>query len=226
VAPPCCALARREKPSAAADTATRMRHTPDPPSEPTEPYREGERERAEAATGPDQPQPPDPIHRGSTIGRYLVLQRLGEGGMGVVYAAYDAELDRKVALKLLRPTRDSDEGHARLLREAQAMARVSHPNVIAVHDVGMYRDQVFVAMDLVEGTTLSKWIRQEPRPWREVIRVFLDAGRGLKAAHDAGLVHRDFKPTNVLLGRDGRVFVTDFGLARLATDEEERPQRS
>jgi len=203
-----------------------MRHTPDPPSEPTEPYREGERERAEAATGPDQPQPPDPIHRGSTIGRYLVLQRLGEGGMGVVYAAYDAELDRKVALKLLRPTRDSDEGHARLLREAQAMARVSHPNVIAVHDVGMYRDQVFVAMDLVEGTTLSKWIRQEPRPWREVIRVFLDAGRGLKAAHDAGLVHRDFKPTNVLLGRDGRVFVTDFGLARLATDEDERPQRS
>ncbi|HEY8210277.1 MAG TPA: serine/threonine-protein kinase [Myxococcaceae bacterium] len=205
-----------------------MRHTPDPPSEPTEPYREGERERAEASGAQDQAPAPDPIHRGSTIGRYLVLQRLGEGGMGVVYAAYDAELDRKVALKLLRPTRDSEEGHARLLREAQAMARVSHPNVIAVHDVGTYRDQVFVAMDLVEGTTLSKWLRQEqaPRPWREVVRVFLDAGRGLKAAHDAGLVHRDFKPTNVLLGRDGRVFVTDFGLARLATDEEEKPQRS
>jgi len=207
-----------------------MRQTPEPPSEVTEPYAEGEKERAEA--GSDQPSPPasaapDPIHRGSTIGRYLVLQRLGEGGMGVVYAAYDAELDRKVALKLLRPTKgDSGEGHSRLLREAQAMARVSHPNVIAVHDVGTYRDQVFVAMDLVEGTTLSKWLRQEPRPWREVVRVFVDAGRGLKAAHDAGLVHRDFKPTNVLLGRDGRVFVTDFGLARLSSDEEERPQRS
>src|SRR4029453_16759905 len=131
----------------------------DPPSEPTEPYRTGERERAEA-TPPDQAPAPDPIHRGSTIGRYLVLQRPGEGGMGVVYAAYDAELDRKVALKLLRPTKgDSGEGHARLLREAQAMARVSHPNVIAVHDVGMFRDQVFVAMDLVEGTTLSKWLK-------------------------------------------------------------------
>ncbi|HVE82075.1 MAG TPA: serine/threonine-protein kinase [Myxococcales bacterium] len=207
-----------------------MRLPEDPnPSEPTEPYRTGEREHAESAGPPDQAAAParETIHRGSTIGRYLVLQRLGEGGMGVVYAAYDAELDRKVALKLLRPTGgDSGEGHARLMREAQAMARVSHPNVIAVHDVGTYRDQVFVAMDLVEGTTLSKWLRQEPRPWREVVRVFLDAGRGLKAAHDAGLVHRDFKPTNVLLGRDGRVFVTDFGLARLTSDEDDRPARS
>ncbi len=204
-----------------------MRQTPDPPNEPTEPYGTGEQERAEKSGGEEHAPAPDPIHRGTTIGRYLVLQRLGEGGMGVVYAAYDAELDRKVALKILRPSRgDSGEGHARLQREAQAMARVSHPNVIAVHDVGTYRDQVFVAMDLVEGTTLSKWLRQEPRPWREVVRVFLDAGRGLKAAHDAGLVHRDFKPTNVLLGRDGRVYVTDFGLARLSSDEDERAQRS
>jgi tetratricopeptide (TPR) repeat protein len=152
--------------------------------------------------------------RGSTISRYVVLERIGQGSMGVVYAAYDPELDRQVALKLLRPEgRHVEELRRRLLREAQALARLSHPNVVAVHDVGVCGDDVFLALELVEGTTLANWLK-EPRPWREVLRVFREAGQGLAAAHVAGLVHRDFKPANVLLGREGRARVTDFGLAR------------
>jgi tetratricopeptide (TPR) repeat protein len=151
----------------------------------------------------------------SQVGRYLLLKRLGQGGMGVVYAAYDPDLDRKVALKLLQPDGQtaSEEARARLLREAQAMARVSHPHVIPIFDVGVWGDQVFLAMELADGGTLSAWL-EEDRPWREVLERFLAAGRGLLAAHEAGLVHRDFKPANVLLGRGGRVYVTDFGLAR------------
>ena len=167
----------------------------------------------------------DPSHaaenvpRGTAIGRYLVVGRLGQGGMGVVYAAYDAELDRKVALKLLRPrAAGGSSGHARLLREAQAMARVSHPNVIAIHDVGSFGNQVFMAMDLVDGSTLSHWVKEPSRTWQEIARAMLDAGKGLAAAHAVGLVHRDFKPQNVLVGRDGRVFVTDFGLARMSDE--------
>jgi serine/threonine protein kinase len=136
--------------------------------------------------------------------------------MGEVYAAYDPKLDRRVALKLLRPDRlgDDPEGsRARLLREAQAMARLSHPNVVAVHDVGEVGDQVFVAMEFVDGSTLRDFVAKR-HPWREVVRIFVLAGRGLAAAHAAGLVHRDFKPDNVLLGKDGAVRVTDFGLVR------------
>jgi tetratricopeptide (TPR) repeat protein/predicted Ser/Thr protein kinase len=156
------------------------------------------------------------LERGVTVGRYLVVDRVGEGGMGVVYAAYDPELNRKVAIKLLRATGgSSDEGQARLLREAQAMARVQHPNVISVFDVGTLGDRVFVAMEFVEGQTLSRWVKEEPRPWRAVLAAFLEAGKGLAAAHDVGLVHRDFKPENVIIGRDGRVRVMDFGLARM-----------
>ncbi len=156
---------------------------------------------------------------GQTIGRYVVVGQLGEGGMGVVYAAHDPELDRRVALKLMRRSAPADEGSAqsqqrRLLREAHAMARLTHPNVIVVHDVGPFADGVFIAMELVDGETLGRWLR-EPRPWRLVLERFLLAGRGLQAAHAAGLVHRDFKPDNVLVGKDGRVRVTDFGLARL-----------
>jgi tetratricopeptide (TPR) repeat protein len=152
--------------------------------------------------------------RGSTISRYVVQERLGQGSMGVVYAAYDPELDRQVALKLLRPEgRHVEELRRRLLREAQALARLSHPNVVAVHDVGTCGDGVFLALELVEGTTLADWLK-EPRPWKEVLRVFREAGQGLAAAHAAGLVHRDFKPANVLVGREGRARVTDFGLAR------------
>jgi serine/threonine protein kinase len=158
------------------------------------------------------------------IGRYEVLGRIGQGGMGVVYAARDPDLDRKVALKLLRHVATSDDDRAgkerqtRLMREAQAMARLNHPNVIIVHDVGSDEEGVFIAMEFVEGETMSRWL-QRSRPRAEVLALVLAAGRGLAAAHAAGLVHRDFKPDNVLVGSDGRVRVTDFGLARLALVE-------
>ena len=154
---------------------------------------------------------------GTRLGRYVVLEELGTGGMGVVFAAYDPELNRKVALKLLRPRnleRKRKASSNRLLLEAQALAKLAHPNVITVYDVGTYGDQVFVAMELVEGDTLRGWMRVKPRRWDEVLEVFIPAGRGLAAAHAANLVHRDFKPENVLIGRDGRVRVMDFGLAR------------
>ncbi len=155
------------------------------------------------------------------VGRFIPLKVLGQGGMGVVYAAYDPDLDRKVALKLLRVTgegADLEAGHARLLREAQAMARISHPNVIPVFEAAPWDGQVYVAMELVDGGTLRDWMQAKPRSWREVLEKYLAAGRGLVAAHAAGLVHRDFKPANVLVGRDERVFVTDFGLARAVGD--------
>ncbi|WP_395830597.1 tetratricopeptide repeat protein [Archangium violaceum] len=159
--------------------------------------------------------------RGARVDRYVVLKPVGEGGMGVVYAAYDPELDRKVALKLLRlETSDVEGGRARLLREAQAMARVSHPNVCSVYDVGTFGEQVFIAMEFISGSTLHQWMKQE-HSWRDILRVFLQAGRGLEAAHAVGLVHRDFKPANVLLGKGERVYVTDFGLARLVSSPEE-----
>src|SRR5204863_9586186 len=131
--------------------------------------------------------------------------------------AYDPELDRKVAIKLLRirgQHAEESEGRARLMREAQAIAKLSHPNVVIVYDVGTFQDQVFMAMELVDGHTLSYWMHAAPRVWTEVIRVFAGAGRGLAAAHDKGMVHRDFKPDNVMLGADGQVRVMDFGLAR------------
>jgi tetratricopeptide (TPR) repeat protein len=138
--------------------------------------------------------------------------------MGVVYAAFDPELGRRVAIKLLATRGGASEGRARLLREAQAMAQVSHPNVIAVHDAGTVGDDVFIAMELRAGTTLADWLRARKRGWRELLPVFVQAGRGLEAAHKAGLVHRDFKPENVHVGDDGRVCVLDFGLARPAGD--------
>lgn len=154
---------------------------------------------------------------GTRLGRYVVLEELGAGGMGMVFAAYDPELNRKVALKLLRPRsreRKRKSSSNRLLLEAQALAKLAHPNVITVYDVGTYGAQVFVAMELVEGDTLRGWMREKQRRWDEVLEVFIPAGRGLAAAHAANLVHRDFKPENVLIGRDGRVRVMDFGLAR------------
>lgn len=161
------------------------------------------------------------LSEGDKVGRYVVLRRVGAGGMGVVYAAYDPELDRKVAIKLLMTSLGGSlaaefrEQRARLLREAQAMAKLSHPNVITVHDVGEYADQVFVAMEFIDGETLGDWAKRT-HTWRETLQVYAAAGRGLGAAHRAGLVHRDFKPDNVLIGKDGRVLVTDFGLARPA----------
>jgi hypothetical protein len=162
------------------------------------------------------------LPRGTGVGRYLVLERVGRGGMGEVYAAYDPELHRKVALKMLltgaaeEPSREFLR--TRLVREAQAMARLAHPNVVAVYDVGTHAGQVFVAMEFVDGQTLTTWLAETPRPWREVLSLFVPAGRGLAAAHAAGLIHRDFKPDNVLVGRDGRPRVTDFGLAHLGAD--------
>jgi serine/threonine-protein kinase len=154
---------------------------------------------------------------GTEVGRFVVQAPLGTGGMGVVYAALDLVLGRKVALKLIHADHSeglaSEEWRARLLREARAIARLSHPNVITVHEIGLHGDQPFVAMELVEGSTLRSWLAASPRSWRDIVSVFVAAGRGLLAAHLAGLVHRDFKPDNVLIGHDGRIRVTDFGLA-------------
>jgi eukaryotic-like serine/threonine-protein kinase len=159
---------------------------------------------------------PPPFRRGDAIDRFTVLETLGIGGMGVVVSAYDPTLDRKVAIKVLRSDKlaaTPEENRTRLLREAQAMARLNHPHVITVHEVGTLGDQVFVAMELVEGETLADWLRSAERSWRDVVDIFARAGSGLAAAHRIGLVHRDFKPENVLVGADGRVRVTDFGLA-------------
>ncbi len=161
------------------------------------------------------------LERGVTIGRYVVLSRIGAGGMGVVYAAYDPELDRKVALKLLRtdtPSGADSEASRRLQREAQALARLDHPNVVAVHDVLDHDGRIVLAMEFVEGVTLGTWRKARPRSWREILDVFVAAARGLIAAHDRGLVHRDFKPENVMItsssAGEQRVRVMDFGLAR------------
>jgi serine/threonine protein kinase len=159
-----------------------------------------------------------PLVRGTSVGRYLLLDLLGEGGMGVVYKAYDPELGRPIALKLLQTAEEASARlRDRLLREAQALARLSHPNVIAVHDVGTFQDRVFIAMEYVEGQTLRAWLKAQPRSRPEILSMFLAAGEGLSAAHRAGLIHRDFKPDNVMVGGDGRVRVLDFGLARAAT---------
>ncbi len=155
-----------------------------------------------------------PIQRGACFGRYIVISPLGQGGMGQVFATYDPELDRQVALKILRRGGGSSS-QERLRREARAAARLSHPNVVAVHDVGTVGHRVFLAMELVRGRTLGAWLAHEKPPWREVLDVFVQAGRGLEAAHQAGLVHRDFKPGNVMIADDGAVKVLDFGLARL-----------
>jgi len=145
----------------------------------------------------------------TTIGRFRLLECIGRGGMGVVWAAHDEELDRTVAIKLLRPEFSGREVTA----EARALARLSHPNVVSVFDVGVHGEQRFIAMEYVRGQTLRAWL-DAPRAVAEVVAQFVEAGRGLAAAHAVGLVHRDFKPDNVLVGDDGRPRVLDFGLAR------------
>jgi len=153
---------------------------------------------------------------GARVGRFLVVEPLGEGGMGTVFAAYDPDLDRKVAIKLLQSESwggdSSSQGRERLVREARAMAKLSHPNVLTVHEVGTFGDEVFIAMEFAAGGTLTEWLAAQERSWREVLDVFLRAGRGLAAAHAESLIHRDFKPDNCLLTKDGRVRVADFGL--------------
>jgi serine/threonine protein kinase len=168
--------------------------------------------------------------RGRAVDRYLIVDELGAGGMGIVYKAYDPDLGRLVALKLVRAGASS-RAHVRLLREARAIARLSHPNVVAVHDVGElgpdsgHEGEIFIAMEFVEGLRLRDWLAQ-PRSQRAIVDAFVQAARGLSAAHDAGLVHRDFKPDNVLIGLDGRVRVVDFGLARAWRDDEDSGSRA
>jgi hypothetical protein len=153
------------------------------------------------------------MHEGPRqIGRYLVLRTLGAGGMGVVYAAYDPQLDRTVALKRLRE--GTAQADPRMLREALAMARLAHPNVVAVHEVDVDQHGVYIVMEYVHGVSLRSWLAAAPRTTAEILAAFVQAGHGLAAAHAAGLVHRDFKPDNVLVDREGRVRVCDFGLAR------------
>jgi len=146
--------------------------------------------------------------------RYEIRGRLGSGAMGMVYLAHDAQLDRPVALKILY--RRSVEEDGALLAEARSLARVRHPNVVTVFDAALHRGRLCVVMEYVDGETLRAWVRSRPRTWKQILGVLSDAARGLAAAHAAGLTHGDFKPDNVLIGRDGRVQVTDFGLARPA----------
>jgi hypothetical protein len=158
--------------------------------------------------------PPRP---GGLVGRYRLVRLVGRGGIGEVYAAHDPELDRKVAIKILRADANPDDtGAARLLREAQAVAKLSHPNVVTIFDVGTASGRVFLTMELVEGETLAAWLDRKRRSREEIVRVFILAGRGLAAAHKAGITHRDFKPQNVMVGRDHIPHVMDFGLAAVA----------
>ncbi|HEY3803947.1 MAG TPA: tetratricopeptide repeat protein [Kofleriaceae bacterium] len=160
----------------------------------------------------------------AAIGRFTVQRVLGTGGMGVVYAAHDPELDRDVAIKLLRGIHASAEARQRLLREAQALAKIDHRNVIKVHDVGSHRGQIYIAMELADAGNLRAWLATRPA-LRELVALFVEAARGLAAAHAVGLVHRDVKPDNVLLCRGGRVCVTDFGLVGIERGSEPEPQR-
>ena len=165
----------------------------------------------------DDTHAPAKLGPGTRVGRYVLGERLGAGGMGVVYAAVDSELQRRVAVKLLQPGGDElgTRARERLMREARVLASLSHPNVVTVFDVGAHESDLFIAMELVEGGTLSAWLRDGARTTGEILDRLIDAGRGLAAAHAAGVVHRDVKPDNILVGRDGRARVTDFGLARV-----------
>jgi len=169
-----------------------------------------------ASGGASAPDVEAALGAGSTLGRYRIERSIGEGGMGVVHAAFDPDLERRIALKVLRKAEGTgDEARQRLLREARAMARLTHPNVVTVHEVGTASGRDYVAMELVDGESLAEWMR-DGRSREEIVAAFTAAGRGLAAAHAAGLVHRDFKPHNVLRRGDGRIVVTDFGLARRA----------
>jgi serine/threonine protein kinase len=166
----------------------------------------------------DLPQDEDPDDRqfiGSRIDRFEVHRVIGRGGMGVVVEAHDPLLDRRVALKLVDRQPVSPRAGARLVLEARAMARLAHPNVVTVYEVGEVEGRVFLVMELVSGRTLAEWLDEDP-PRDQILAVFRAAGAGVAAAHEAGIVHRDFKPSNVMIGDDRRVRVTDFGIARPA----------
>jgi tetratricopeptide (TPR) repeat protein len=169
---------------------------------------------AEAAAG----SAPVPLLR--RVGQFVLLERLGTGGMGVVFAAFDEQLERKVAIKLVATQTGGERAQQRLLREAQAQARLSHPNVVTIYEVGTLPEgKLFIAMELVKGDTLRTWQEDGARTWQDIVAHYAAAGEGLAAAHRGGVVHRDFKPDNVLVGEDGRVRVADFGLAFAADPE-------
>jgi eukaryotic-like serine/threonine-protein kinase len=155
------------------------------------------------------------LEAGDRVGRLVVIERLGSGGMGVVYRARDPELNREVAVKLLRPDRRGGAHDRRLMREAQALAQLSHPNVVAVYDVGVHAENVFLSMEFIDGQTLDEVLAARPHDWRAVLGLFVQAGRGLAALHEKGLVHRDVKPSNLIVDGAGRLRVSDFGLARI-----------
>ena len=157
------------------------------------------------------------LDRGRTIGRYTLLRELGSGGMGVVVLAYDEVLDRRVAIKVLH-AHGTEHGAERMRREAQALARLSHPNVVQIYEVGAHEGHDFLVMEFVPGNSMREWLKA-PRAWRDVVPLLRQVAEGLRAAHGAGLVHRDLKPDNVLIGTDGRARVVDFGLARGASGE-------
>jgi ketosteroid isomerase-like protein len=162
----------------------------------------------------------DEILPTTLIDRYQIEHRIGHGAMGVVYAAQDIHLRRAVAVKVVGPRIDTGSGQGRLVREAQAMAKLRHPNLATVHDIGVSKDRLFVVMELVDGGTVADWLKAGPRSWRAILGVYLQAARGLAAAHAAGFVHRDFKPENVLYGKDGVARVSDFGVARIVGQTE------
>ena len=173
--------------------------------------------RHTAETQGGQPVAPRLLREGTRVGRYVIGERLGVGGMGVVYAAVDSELHRRVAVKLLHPDGGGQlgtQGRERLMREARMLASLSHPNVVTVFDIGTHDGDLFLAMELVEGGNLNTWMRRASRTPGDILDRLIEAGRGLSAAHAAGVVHRDVKPDNILVGGDGRARVTDFGLAR------------
>ncbi|MBL9101406.1 MAG: tetratricopeptide repeat protein [Myxococcales bacterium] len=177
--------------------------------------------RQSTLDGDDEPEDEDPhaalrFERGATIDRYTILDCIGAGAMGVVYTAYDPRLDRRIALKVMhaKPGAQASDAVARVLREAQALARLQHPHVVTVYDANALGELVYLTMELVDGPSLTTWLRAAPRTIAATLEVFVAAGRGLAAAHAVGLIHRDFKPDNVLVGNDGRVRVVDFGIAR------------
>ena len=154
------------------------------------------------------------LSEGEKAGKFLILKKLGEGGMGTVYSAHDPDLDRNVALKMLRRStnRQSQDSRTRLIREAKIMAKLQHPNIVTVYEVEAIGDGVCIAMEYMSGGTLGEWCKAASGSWKEILEKYLEAGKGLSIAHDAGLVHRDFKPDNVLISKRGRVAVSDFGI--------------
>ena len=239
--------ARSKQSSSAESVATQLKRPIPLDSQPTLPPLDAadERDASTRITGRDAPTRPSMrgegfiqgesnLRGGDLVGRYVVLGVIGAGGMGIVYLAYDPELDRRVALKVLRPEFSHlDTVGPSLLQEAKSMARLQDPNVCTVYEVGTAKKLVFIAMEYIDGETLSGWLESKPRTWKEVVEVMIQAGRGLDAAHRNGIVHRDFKPDNIMIDQSGRVRVMDFGVSETAvrkpgtrqTPDEDAPRR-